>query len=111
MRIGAGWLAAVVLMVVSAGAARAQNTPDALRAEAFEAAQWALASEAAEALAKVAARFAHGDGPLAALAAQRERQIADRDALERKIEALYAEPGGAGDGARADARRRYGEAT
>ena len=110
MKIGATWLAALALAVFGAGAARAQNTPEALRAEAFEAAQWALASDAAEALAKVAARFAHGDGPLADLAARRERQLAERDGLERRIEALYAQPGKAGDTERAEARRLYGEA-
>lgn len=89
--------------------AQPPNTPDALRAEAFEAAQWAMASDAADALAKVSARFARGDGPLARLAERRERLIADRDRLEGRIEALYAKPGVDGDALRTAARSRYGE--
>ena len=67
------------------------DTPASLRAEAFEAAQWAIVSDAADALAKVSARFAEGDDALGQLAEQRERLIQRRDALEREVESLYAQ--------------------
>lgn len=67
------------------------DTPESLRAEAFEAAQWAIVSDAADALAKVSARFAEGDDALGRLADQRERLVQRRDALEREIESLYAQ--------------------
>ena len=63
-------LASVValLAVFAANPAPArQETPAALRAEAWEAAQWAIASDAADALAKVSARFAQGDDALGRL--------------------------------------------
>lgn len=66
------------------------NSPTALRAEAWEAAQWAIASEAADALAKVSARFAQGDDALGQLAESRETLIQQRDAQERRLERLYA---------------------
>lgn len=66
------------------------DTPESLRAEAFEAAQWAIASDAADALAKVSARFAQGDDALGRLAEERETLIGRRDALERELERLYA---------------------
>jgi len=67
------------------------DTPESLRAEAFEAAQWAIVSDAADALAKVSARFAEGDDALGQLADRRERLIQRRDALEREVESLYAQ--------------------
>lgn len=77
------------------------DTPASLRAEAFEAAQWAIASDAADALARTSARFAQGDGPLADLAGERETLIDRRDALERELERLYA-----ADDAEPEARAR-----
>ena len=67
-----------------------QESPDALRAEAYEAAQWAIASDAADALARVSARFAQGDDALGRLAEEREALIERRDRLERELERLYA---------------------
>ena len=81
-------LAAAVLFGGAASAG--QDTPESLRAEAFEAAQWAIASEAADALAKVSARFAQGDDALGRLAEERETLISRRDGLERELERLYA---------------------
>jgi hypothetical protein len=75
-------------------------TPEVLRAEAFEAAQWAIASDAADALAKVSARFAQGDDALGRLAEERETLITRRDGLERTLEQLYA-----ADAPEAQARR------
>ena len=114
MKFGAVLLAALASAYLAlAPVARAQpaNTPEALKAEAFEAAQWAMASEAADALAKVSARFSRGDGPLARLAERRERQATERDRLERRIEDLYAKVGADSDTERAAARARYGEVT
>ncbi|MGA0544857.1 CHAT domain-containing protein [Brevundimonas sp. VNH65] len=73
-----------------APAGAAVDTPESLRAEAFEAAQWAIASDAADALAKVSARFAQGDDALGRLAEERETLISRRDGLERELERLYA---------------------
>jgi len=67
-----------------------QQTPAALRAEAWEAAQWAIASDAADALARVSARFAQGDDALGRLAEEREALIEHRDRLERELERFYA---------------------
>jgi len=97
-----GVLAAVVLGLCAPAFAQtvATDTPEALRAEAFEAAQWAIASDAADALAKVSARFAQGDDALGRLAEERETLITRRDGLERTLEQLYA-----ADAPEAQARR------
>jgi CHAT domain-containing protein len=90
MRGWAGALA-VVALLLAAGTAPAQpDTPDSLRADAFEAAQWAIASDAADALARVSARFAQGDDALGRLAEEREDLIVRRDRLERELERHYA---------------------
>ena len=86
------------------------NTPTALRAEAWEAAQWAIASEAADALAKVSARFAQGDDALGRLAESRETLIQQRDAQERRLERLYASDDAADLAERSRTRTAY-EAT
>ncbi|GAA0615351.1 hypothetical protein GCM10009422_07980 [Brevundimonas kwangchunensis] len=100
-RLTAAVLAAGLLGL--AGAAPASpDTPEALRAEAFEAAQWAIASEAADALARVSARFAQCDDELGLLAEERERLIVERDRLERELEQHYA----SGDDADLQARTR-----
>ncbi|MDP1913134.1 CHAT domain-containing protein [Brevundimonas sp.] len=82
---------AAIAAVLAAGPAPArQETTAALRAEAYEAAQWAIASDAADALARVSARFAQGDDALGRLAEERENLIQRRDRLERELERLYA---------------------
>ena len=84
-------LAAVVVFgAATGGSARIDDTYESLRAEAFEAAQWAIASDAADALAKVSARFAQGDDAIGRLAEEREALITRRDRLEHEIERLYA---------------------
>jgi len=90
-----GLLAAIGLMAGLATTAAAQqaDTPASLRAEAFEAAQWAIASDAADALSRVSARFAQGDDALGRLAEEHETLITRRDALERALEQLYAAEG------------------
>ena len=101
--------AAMLLAATSAGAPAQEtpDTPESLRAEAFEAAQWAIASDAADALAKVSARFADGDDDLGRLAERREGLIARRDGLEREIERLYGVEGDDGVQRRAAARNEY----
>jgi len=86
----AGVLAAVGLLFAAGAAPADPDTPEALRAEAFEAAQWAIASDAADALARVSARFAQGDDALGRLAEEREDLIVRRDRLERELERHYA---------------------
>ena len=82
---------AAIAAVLAAGPAPArQESPAALRVEAYEAAQWAIASDAADALARVSARFAQGDDALGRLAEEREELIERRDRLERELERLYA---------------------
>lgn len=106
MRLTAAVLAAGLLGL--AGAAPASpDTPEALRAEAFEAAQWAIASEAADALARVSARFAQGDDELGLLAEERERLIVERDRLERELEQHYASADDADLQARTRARMAW----
>lgn len=83
------------------------DTPASLRAEAFEAAQWAIASDAADALAKVSARFAQGDDALGNLAEERETLIGRRDALERELERLYAAADAQTQGRRTAVRADY----
>ena len=98
---------AAVMTVAGSGAARVDDTPESLRAEAFEAAQWAIASDAADALAKVSARFAEGNDALGRLAEERETLLARRDALELELERLYAVQGDEGRDRRAAARADY----
>ena len=52
-------------------------SPDVLRSEAFEAAQYAQISGAAAALDKTTARFAAGGGPLAVLEQERDKKLAE----------------------------------
>jgi CHAT domain-containing protein len=83
-------VAALVALLAAGPVSARQDSPAALRAEAFEAAQWAIASDAADALARVSARFAQGDDALGRLAEEREALIERRDRLERELERLYA---------------------
>lgn len=83
------------------------DSPESLRAEAFEAAQWAIASDAADALSKVSARFAQGNDALGQLAEERETLIGRRDSLERELERLYAVDGADGQAQRTTTRATY----
>jgi len=62
--------------------------PDALRSEAFVAAQYALISGAAAAVDRVTARFAAGGGPLAVLEQERDKKLAELEAVDRQFSAL-----------------------
>ena len=114
-RVLAGVFAAVLAVVAiglmlktdAAVATVRDDTPESLRAEAFEAAQWAIASDAADALAKVSARFAAGDDALGRLAEERETLITRRDRLERELEGLYGLDGKEGVRRRAESRAEY----
>lgn len=100
-------VAALAAVVVAGPAPARQDTPAALRAEAYEAAQWAIASDAADALARVSARFAEGDDALGRLAEERETLIERRDRLERELERLYASEDAAALADRARARMAW----
>lgn len=89
-RFWTGMLAIAGLLAASPALPAGSDTPETLRAEAFEAAQWAIASDAADALARVSARFAQGDDALGRLAEEREDLIVRRDRLERALERHYA---------------------
>lgn len=102
---------AAIAAVLAAGPAPArQESPATLRAEAYEAAQWAIASDVADALARVSARFARGDDALGRLAEEREDLIERRDRLERELERLYASEDAADLAGRARTRTAW-EAT
>ncbi|GAA0641854.1 CHAT domain-containing protein [Brevundimonas lenta] len=106
-----GALAAIGLLALAGAAPAGPDTPEKLRAEAFEAAQWAIASDAADALARVSARFAQGDDALGRLAEEREALIVRRDRLERVLERFYAADDPAGFEARTLARTDWEAAT
>lgn len=63
-------------------------SPDVLRSEAFEAAQYAQISGAAAALDRTTARFASGGGPLGALEHERDKKLAEIEAVDRQFSAL-----------------------
>lgn len=111
MRGWAGALAVLALLLAAGTAPARPDTPEALRAEAFEAAQWAIASDAADALARVSARFAQGDDALGRLAEEREALIVRRDRLERELERHYASTDPADLAARTRARSDWEAAT
>lgn len=101
---------ALIAGLALAPLAEARRTPtdaERLRAEAFEAAQWAMTSGAADALARMSARVAEGDPALAALADEREALIAGRDLLERQTEQLTYQEDEAAPDRRAAARIEY----
>jgi CHAT domain-containing protein len=106
-RVLAATLSAVGLIGLASAAPATPETPEALRAEAFEAAQWAIASDAADALARVSARFAQGDDALGRLAEEREGLIVVRDRMERELERYYASDEPANLEARARARQAW----
>jgi CHAT domain-containing protein len=95
--IGAGTTRESRRQILSVAAALWEADRDGGLAEAFEAAQWAQASEAAQTARRVAARFAAGDGEIAALARQRQDLInlwraADAQYLARLSAAGEADP-------------------
>ncbi|HEX3917349.1 MAG TPA: CHAT domain-containing protein [Caulobacteraceae bacterium] len=102
-----GSLAAALLGLLAPAEAAAQDTPAGLRGEAFEAAQWAVRSEAAEAMSKVAARFARGGAAVSALAALREQQLTRRQTLERAATQLARGSGAENQAAQAANLRAY----
>lgn len=63
-------------------------SPDVLRSEAFVAAQYAQISGAAAALDRTTARFAAGGGPLAVLEQERDKKLAEIEAVDRQFSAL-----------------------
>jgi len=63
-------------------------SPEVLRSEAFEAAQFAQISGAAAALNKTTARFAAGGGPLGVLEQERDKKLAEIEAVDRQFSAL-----------------------
>jgi tetratricopeptide (TPR) repeat protein/CHAT domain-containing protein len=64
---------------------RAQAADAAKRARGFEVAQWALQSEAAEALAQMSARLAKGNGPLVDLVRKRQDLEARRHNDDKRL--------------------------
>jgi len=105
-----GGLCCIVAGLAAMPAQAAPGSADALRAEAFEAAQWAERSDSAEALAKLSARFAHGSGSLAQLAAQRDALATRRDQIARRLDALYAGANIQTDVMRAQTRKDFDDA-
>jgi CHAT domain-containing protein len=63
-------------------------SPEVLRSEAFVAAQYALISGAAAAVDRVTARFAAGSGQLAVLEQERDKKLAELEAIDRQFNAL-----------------------
>jgi CHAT domain-containing protein len=87
---------AVVALVAALGRAApalAAEDPNALRDEAFQAAQWALATSAGAALAQLGARFAAGDGDLAKLVRDRQDLVETWRAKDRRVLQLLGRPG------------------
>lgn len=60
--------------------------PECLKDEAWQAAQWAVLTSAAQALSQVSARFASGDDTLAGVVSDRERAVRERASAQ---DALY----------------------
>jgi hypothetical protein len=93
------WLALVFTVIAFSPTpiAVAQTPADAadqgLQSDAFVAAQHALSTKAEDALEKLAARFANGDGPIAALEKDREQDVAQRALAEAHYIALLGVEG------------------
>jgi CHAT domain-containing protein/Tfp pilus assembly protein PilF len=83
------------------GLHRAVGDTAASREEAFQIAQWALQTAAADALGLMTARFAKGDGPLARAVRERQDLIARRQSEDRLLLAAV----GRGDAAAMQATR------
>ena len=77
-----GGLRAYARALYRAGAGNA-----AMRAEGFEAAQWALQNDAADALSAMAARFAQGGRELAKLVREQQDLLGAREAAYRSLDA------------------------
>ncbi len=79
-------------------------------AEAFVAAQWSMSSEAAAALAQMAARHGSGQGGLASLVRQRQDLLADWNSFDRElIAAASRSTTGRNRGREAEVRARQGQ--
>jgi tetratricopeptide (TPR) repeat protein len=65
---------------------RTDSDSPAAREEAFEIAQWALQTGAADALSQMSSRFAKGAGPLAALVRERQDLVGRRLAETRRLD-------------------------
>ncbi|MBL8575453.1 MAG: CHAT domain-containing protein [Hyphomicrobiaceae bacterium] len=76
---------------------------DRLRAEAFEAAQWALSTSAGAAVAQMSARFASGSDELATLVRQRQDLVDRYRGLDRKLVEAIARAGAGKTSAEASA--------
>jgi CHAT domain-containing protein/tetratricopeptide (TPR) repeat protein len=63
----------------------------AMRAESFEMAQWALQTQAAEALAQMSARFGKSGGPMVELVRERQNLLLQRQAQDRRLLAAAGE--------------------
>jgi CHAT domain-containing protein/tetratricopeptide (TPR) repeat protein len=63
----------------------------AMRAESFEMAQWALQTQAAQALAQMSARFGKSGGPMVDLVRERQNLLLQRHAQDRRLLAAAGE--------------------
>lgn len=91
-------------------AARRPAEAEALKAEAFAAAQQISVSQAGQAMARTAARVAAGKGPLGELVARQQAAAAQVAALDRRYTAAVAQGDrAAADAASAEARARAEE--
>lgn len=83
-------IAAALLSAQAAPEAQVEPvpSPEVLRSEAFEAAQYAQTTAAAAAIDRVTARFAAGTGQLALLEQERDRKLAEIEAIDRQFSAL-----------------------
>jgi CHAT domain-containing protein/tetratricopeptide (TPR) repeat protein len=63
----------------------------AMRAESFEMAQWALQTQAAEALAQMSARFGKSGGPMVELVRERQNVLLQRQAQDKRLLAAAGE--------------------
>ena len=112
-----GVVLALVVSLGGAGVARADEDPSALRDEAFQAAQWALATSAGAALAQLGVRFAAGDGDLARLVRERQDLVETWRGKDRRVLQLLGRTGREAESEAArlrhdldDLARRIGEA-
>jgi CHAT domain-containing protein len=99
-------MSTLVTVLAASGPTRAAEDPEALRDEAFQAAQWALATSAGAALAQLGVRFAAGDGALARLVRERQDLVETWRAKDRRVLQLL---GRSGHDAEAEAARLRGD--
>lgn len=88
-----GAMPPVLPLLAGTGTAAAAEDPAALRDEAFQAAQWALATSAGTALAQLGVRFAAGDGDLARLVRERQDLVESWRAKDRRVLQLLGRAG------------------